>query len=148
MTDTMPAPPRVEPPAATTPKEVPPPIAAQWAAAFDRGDLDALMSLYDDEALLWGTSSSTLRRGTVQIRQYYAQILKAFPGTRIALGEATPRIYGETGVSSGSYTVRRVAGDGKARVTSRALHHDLREAREQMADRRSPLVARGALTRS
>ena len=144
VTDTMPAPPRVEPPAATTPKEVPPPIAAQWAAAFDRGDLDALMSLYDDEALLWGTSSSTLRRGTVQIRQYYAQILKAFPGTRIALGEATPRIYGETGVSSGSYTVRRVAGDGKARVTHArfTMTYVKRGSKWLIVDHHSSLAAR------
>jgi uncharacterized protein (TIGR02246 family) len=92
-------------------------MAEQWAAAFSRGDLEAIVGLYDEEALLWGTSSSTLRRGASAIRQYYAQLLEAFPGTKIALGETSPRLYGNAGVDSGSYTVRLVAGDGKARVT-------------------------------
>ena len=92
-------------------------IAEQWAAAFSRGDLDALMSLYDQDAFMWGTSSSTMRRGAAAIRQYYAQLLRAFPGTRVSLGETSPRLYGDAGVNSGSYSVRRVSGDGKPRVT-------------------------------
>jgi uncharacterized protein (TIGR02246 family) len=111
-----PAPP-VAPPVVATPKEEPQLMAERWAAAFSRGDLDALMSLYDEDALMWGTSSSTMRRGAVAIRQYYAQLLRAFPGTRISLGATSPRLYGDTGVNSGSYTVRRVSGDGKPRVT-------------------------------
>jgi uncharacterized protein (TIGR02246 family) len=118
VTETRAAPaPQVEPPAEATPKEEPPLVAEQWAAAFSRGDLDALVSLYDEDALMWGTSSSTMRRGAAAIRQYYAQLLRAFPGTRISLGKTSPRRYGDTGVSSGSYTVRRVSSDGKSRVT-------------------------------
>ena len=113
-----PAPPApVALPVPVPPLPEPPLIAEQWAAAFSRGDLDALMGLYDPDALLWGTSSSKMRRGAPAIRQYYAQLLKAFPGTRIALAETSPRVYGETGVNSGSYTVRRVAGDGTTRET-------------------------------
>jgi uncharacterized protein (TIGR02246 family) len=93
-------------------------VAEQWAAAFTKGDLDALMRLYDDDALLWGTSSSQLRKGARAIRQYYAQLLKAFPGTRISLRETNPRVYGDAGVNSGSFTMRRVAADGKVVVTS------------------------------
>jgi uncharacterized protein (TIGR02246 family) len=103
--------------AATLAQGASPSMAEQWAAAFSRGDLEAIVGLYDEEALLWGTSSSTLRRGASAIRQYYAQLLEAFPGTKIALGETSPRLYGNAGVDSGSYTVRLVAGDGKARVT-------------------------------
>jgi uncharacterized protein (TIGR02246 family) len=102
------APPRVEPPT----------VAEQWAAAFSKGDLDALMSLYDDDARLWGTSSSQLRKGRRAIREYYAQVLKAFPGTRVSLGETSPRLYGDAGVNSGSYTMRRVSSGGKVVVTS------------------------------
>jgi len=111
-----PAPPPV---VAPQPAEEPsPPVAEQWAAAFTRGDLDALMRLYDDDARLWGTSSSQLRTGARAIRQYYAQLFEAFPGTRIALRETSARMYGDAGVNSGSYTMRRVAADGKVVVTS------------------------------
>jgi uncharacterized protein (TIGR02246 family) len=109
-----PAPPAV----AAPPVEPPPAVAEQWATAFTKGDLDALMRLYDDDAQLWGTSSSQLRKGARAIRQYYAQLLKAFPGTRISLRESNPRVYGDAGVNSGSFTMRRVAADGKVVVTS------------------------------
>jgi uncharacterized protein (TIGR02246 family) len=110
-----PAPPPV---AAPPPVEPPPAVAEQWAAAFTKGDLDALMRLYDDDAQLWGTSSSQLRKGARAIRQYYAQLLKAFPGTRISLRDSNPRVYGDAGVNSGSFAMRRVAADGKVVVTS------------------------------
>ena len=86
--------------------------------AFSKGDLDALMNLYDEDALMWGTSSSGIRKGAKAIRQYYAQLLKAFPRTRVSLQETNPRRYGDTGVNSGSYTMRRTASDGRVGVTS------------------------------
>ena len=104
------------PPAVEQPE--PPSIAEQWAAAFSKGDLDALMSLYDEDARMWGTSASRIRKGSSAIRQYYAQLLKAFPGIRVSLGETSPRVYGDAGVNSGSYTMRRVLHDGRVNVTS------------------------------
>lgn len=113
------APPPVPRPAAhAAPVREWPAIAEQWAAAFSKGDLDALVSLYDADALLWGTSASKLRKGTAAIRRYYAQLLKAFPGIQVSLAETTPRVYGDAGVNSGSYTMRRVAGDGRVNVTA------------------------------
>jgi len=107
---------REVPPAVEQPE--PPAIAGQWAAAFSKGDLDALMSLYDEDALMWGTSASRMRKGSSAIRQYYAQLLKAFPGIQVALEETSPRVYGDAGVNSGSYTMRRVLHDGRVNVTS------------------------------
>jgi len=110
--------PEPAPPVVAAPPIEPPTVAEQWAAAFTRGDLDALMSLYDEDAQMWGTSSSQIRKGARAIRQYYAQLLKAFPGTRITLRETNPRRYGDAGVNSGSYTMRRAAANGKVVVTS------------------------------
>ena len=45
-------------------------------------------------------------------------MLRAFPGTRVSLGETSPRLYGDAGVNSGSYTMRRVSSGGKVVVTS------------------------------
>lgn len=106
------------PPAVAEEKREPPAIAEQWAAAFSKGDLEALMSLYGEDALMWGTSASKLRKGSIAIRQYYAQLLKAFPGIRVSLAETSPRVYGDAGVNSGSYTMRRVLHDGRVNVTS------------------------------
>ncbi|MGH8697754.1 MAG: SgcJ/EcaC family oxidoreductase, partial [Burkholderiales bacterium] len=112
-----PAPPAVVAPRAVEQPE-PPAVAEQWAAAFTKGDLDGLMSLYGEDALLWGTSASKMRKGASAIRQYYAQLLEAFPGLRISLAETSPRVYGDAGVNSGSYTMHRVVKDGRVSVTS------------------------------
>ena len=95
-----------------------PSVVEQWAAAFSKGDLDALMSLYDEDALFWGSSSSQIRKGSSAIRQYYAQLLTGFPGIQVSLGQTNPRRYGDTGVNSGSFSMRRVAASGKVSVTS------------------------------
>lgn len=137
--------PRPAPPVvAAPPVEVPPTVAEQWAAAFTKGDLDALMSLYDDDAQMWGTSSSQIRRGARAIRQYYAQLLKAFPGTRITLRETSPRVYGDAGVNSGSYTMRRVAADGKVVVTSArfTMTYVRRDGKWLIVDQHSSLATR------
>jgi uncharacterized protein (TIGR02246 family) len=140
------APPAALPVAAPAPAPAPEPpsVAEQWAAAFSKGDLDALMSLYDDDAQLWGTSSSQMRRGTRAIRQYYAQLMKAFPGTRVALRETNPRRYGEAGVNSGLYTMRRVTSDGKVVVTSArfTMTYVWRDGKWLIVDQHSSLAAR------
>ena len=107
---------REAPPAVEQPE--PPAVAEQWAAALSKGDLDALMSLYDKDALMWGTSASRMRKGSSAIREYYAQLLMAFPGIRVSLAETSARVYGDAGVNSGSYTLRREAKDGRVNVTA------------------------------
>jgi uncharacterized protein (TIGR02246 family) len=138
------APPPPEPKPAAPAVEEPPSMAEQWAAAFSKGDLDALMSLYDDDARLWGTSSSQLRTGGRAIRQYYAQLLKAFPGTRVSLRETNARVYGDAGVNSGLYTMRRVAADGKVVVTSArfTMTYVRRDGKWLIVDQHSSLATR------
>jgi uncharacterized protein (TIGR02246 family) len=136
--------PKPAPAVVAAPVVEPPTVAEQWAAAFTKGDLDALMSLYDDDAQMWGTSSSQIRKGTRAIRQYYAQLLKAFPGTRISLRETNPRLYGDAGVNSGSYTMRRVAADGKVVVTSArfTMTYVRRDGKWLIVDQHSSLATR------
>ena len=136
--------PKPAPPVVAAPPVEPPAVAEQWAAAFTKGDLDALMSLYDDDAQMWGTSSSQIRKGARAIRQYYAQLLKAFPGTRITLRETNPRLYGDAGVNSGSYTMRRVAADGKVVVTSArfTMTYVRRDGKWLIVDQHSSLATR------
>ena len=136
--------PRPAPAVVAAPPVEPPTVAEQWAAAFTRGDIDALMSLYSDDAQMWGTSSSQIRKGARAIREYYAQLLKAFPGTRITLRETNPRLYGAAGVNSGSYTMRRVAADGKVVVTSArfTMTYVRRDGKWLIVDQHSSLATR------
>jgi len=136
--------PKPAPAAVAAPPVEPPNVAEQWAVAFTRGDLDALMSLYDEDAQMWGTSSSQIRKGARAIRQYYAQLLKAFPGTRITLRETNPRRYGDAGVNSGSYTMRRVAANGKVVVTSArfTMTYVRRDGKWLIVDQHSSLATR------
>ena len=43
-------------------------LADRWAVAFTKGDLNALIGVYDRDAILWGTSASSMRKGTRAIR--------------------------------------------------------------------------------
>ena len=133
-----------EPQVAPPPEEEPPAVAERWAAAYSKGDLNALMRLYDEDARLWGTSSSRVRKGSRAIREYYAQVLQAFPGTRVTLGETSPRRYGDAGVNSGSYTLRRVSGNGTVTVTSArfTMTYVRRGGKWLIVDQHSSLAAR------
>lgn len=51
-------------------------VLDKWADAFDRGDQEALVSLYSERALFYGATPA-LRRGKAGVRAYFA----AFPKT-------------------------------------------------------------------
>ena len=89
----------------------------QWAAAFSKGDLAALTSMYGKDAVVWGTSSSTMRKDPPAIREYYAQLLKAFPETKVSIGEMSIRVYGDSGINSGLLTIHRASRDGGLSAT-------------------------------
>ena len=119
-------------------------LTPRWAAAFNRGDLNGLVNLYDKDALLWGISSSGVRKGTSAIRDYYAKLFKAFPGTRISLEESNLRVYGEAAVSSGVYAMRRTSGEGGDGVTSArfTVVYAKRDGKWMIVDHHSSLAMR------
>ena len=132
---------------ATSPEHPSPELASlapQWAAAFSKGDLNALMSLYDKDALMWGTSSSSMRKGSNAIRDYYTKLLRAFPGTRVLLEETNLRVYGEAAVNSGSYTMTRVSREGGDSVTAArfTMVYVRREGKWRIVDHHSSLATR------
>lgn len=47
-------------------------IPAQWAAAFNAGDIDRLVELYDPEAIRFPANSSTPIVGTKALRLYFS----------------------------------------------------------------------------
>lgn len=82
-----------------------------WVDAFNSHSPDRILALYDEEAVLWGTRSNKLATDRGSIRQYFSD-LSGRPNLKITLGEHRDRIYGDTAVSTGYYTVSDVR-DGK-----------------------------------
>lgn len=91
--------------------------ADRWAAAATRGDVSALAALYAPDAVLWGPSASTPRRGVPAIRDYYAQTLKVLGKPRIVLREHYARVIGEASIVSGTYSVMRPGSEALGRHT-------------------------------
>ncbi len=77
---------------------------AKWTAIFVDDNPDAILALYDDGAVLWGTLSSKLLVGKPELRGYFERAYKALPGHKVAFGEQVIRVYGDMAINSGYYT--------------------------------------------
>jgi uncharacterized protein (TIGR02246 family) len=79
--------------------------ARQWAETIGRHDPDAMLRLYDEDAVLHGTRSPVIRRGHAAIREYFAQAAQV-PGLSMRFQEPMAiRIYGDIAVNTGNYSV-------------------------------------------
>ena len=78
--------------------------SAKWTAIFVDDNPDAILALYDDESILWGTLSPTIAVGKPAIRGYFERAFKALPGHKVSFGEQKIRVYGDTAINSGYYT--------------------------------------------
>jgi uncharacterized protein (TIGR02246 family) len=118
-------------------------VTEQWATAFSKGDVDALTSMYSQDAVIWGISSSSMRTDPSAIREYYARLLKTFPGTRVTVREMNIRVYGDSAVNSGLLTIHRVSHDAgsKATPTRFSMVYVRRTGRWLIVDHHSSVVA-------
>jgi uncharacterized protein (TIGR02246 family) len=75
-----------------------------WIDGMNSHDAERVVALYDAEAVLWGTRSSTLRDTPATVRDYF-KILQTVPSSyRAVLGEQRIRIYGDIAINTGTYT--------------------------------------------
>ncbi|MGH7406328.1 MAG: hypothetical protein ACREJA_10690, partial [Candidatus Methylomirabilales bacterium] len=84
------------------------------AAAMDmwRDDLAAsssekpekILSLYGEDAVLWGTISTTLRATPAEIKDYFVNAYKKLPKLTVAFKDPQVRVYGNVAINSGYYT--------------------------------------------
>jgi len=65
--------------------------------------------------VLWGTFSPTVRNTPELIRQYFENTYKALPGHKVTFGEQLIRVYGNTAINTGYYTVSYVK-DGETKA--------------------------------
>ena len=83
-----------------------------WIEAMNSRDPDKVVALYDNDAVLWGTVSPSIRDTRQAIQEYFAFLRTAPAAYKIVLGEQRVRVYGDMGINTGTYTVSSVR-DGK-----------------------------------
>ncbi len=75
-----------------------------WVDGMNSHNAERVVVLYDGEAVLWGTRSSTLRDTPATVRDYF-KVLQTVPSSyKVVLGEQRIRIYGDIAINSGTYT--------------------------------------------
>ena len=89
----------------------------QWATAFNTcSHPSAIASLYEPDALLWGTVSPALTNTPDAVLKYFERACTASPKPTVQLGEYLVRSRGEIATSAGIYTFTTYAG-GQPRIT-------------------------------
>ena len=86
------------------PKEEVAATTQAWIEAMTSHNAERVVALYDAEAVLWGTRSSTLRDTPATVRDYF-KVLQTIPSSyKVVLGEQRIRIYGDSALNTGTYT--------------------------------------------
>ena len=79
-----------------------------WGEYLAKGtseDPGEILTLYADDAVLWGTISTTRRDDPAAIRDYFVNAYKALPELTVTFENPHIRVYGgDTAVNTGSYT--------------------------------------------
>ena len=75
-----------------------------WIEAMGNHDQERVLSLYDPEAVLWGTTSPTIRDNPASVREYFNFLPTAPSYYKGVLGEQHVRVYGDTAINTGTYT--------------------------------------------
>jgi uncharacterized protein (TIGR02246 family) len=76
---------------------------AAWVAAYNSRDPARITAMYDPEAVLWGTTSPTIRTNPAAIAEYFKDAGKR-PEARVTVTDQNIRVVGDMAVNSGTYT--------------------------------------------
>src|SRR5260370_27574624 len=101
--------------ASAGPKEDVAAAGSTWAAALGEDDGDKVLQLYSEDAVLWGTLSSTVRADRSALRDYFVTAFKVLPGLKVTFWDQLIRIYDATAVNTGYYTFSYVK-DGETKT--------------------------------
>jgi hypothetical protein len=71
----------------------------RWTTVLAENNPDTIVALYSKDAVLWGTLSST------GLKAYFVGAFQALPKLTVKFGEQLIRIYGDTAVNTGYYTL-------------------------------------------
>ena len=90
-----------------------------WIDAMGSHDQERVLTLYDRDAVLWGTTSPKIRDNPASIREYFNFLRTAPPYYKGVLGEQRIRVYGDMAINSGTYTFIGPALDAAGKPISR-----------------------------
>ncbi len=88
---------------------------ATWGHTLGQNDPDAVLALYADDGVLWGTLSPTVRADRAALRDYFVGAFKVLPKLSVSFGHQLIRVYGDTAVNTGYYTFSYVK-DGETKT--------------------------------
>ncbi len=77
-------------------------LLRKWEECLNSGDLEGIVSLYTDNAVLWGTFSDIIRDTPELIREYF-EILFYRKNLKVNFGESNLRSFGQAAIYSGEY---------------------------------------------
>lgn len=63
-----------------------------------------ILSLYAEDAVLWGTISTSRRDTPGEIRDYFVNAYQALPELTVTFDDYLIRVYGDTAINTGYYT--------------------------------------------
>jgi hypothetical protein len=92
-------------------------LLKKWEDCLNDGDLDGIVSLYTDNAVLWGTFSDIIRDSPFLIREYF-ETLFLREDLKVKFGLSNLRSFGQAAIYSGEYEFS-YQGDGKTTCPAR-----------------------------
>jgi len=104
-------------PAAAGPAEEASAVIDKWLKAFNANDTDAVVKLYTQNAMLFGTSSPYLSEGTDAIRAYFSRLPRS--GDKVVFSMLRMMVLDDGAVAgTGYYEFTLAAPDGKLVVSA------------------------------
>lgn len=94
-------------------------VAKEWETAFSQHDIARILTLYSKDALLWGTTSPTLRNTPEGVRAFFEGAFR-IPNITVKFDNQTIRVFGSVAVAAGNYTF--TASQGSRTQTSAARY--------------------------
>jgi uncharacterized protein (TIGR02246 family) len=85
-----------------------------WGQALGGEDPEKVLTLYSDDAVLWGTLSPVVRSDRAALKDYFVSAFKVLPSLKVAFGDQLIRVYGNAAINTGYYTFSYVK-DGETK---------------------------------
>src|SRR5262250_1330269 len=80
-------------------------VVDRWTTVLAENNPDTIVALYSKDAVLWGTLSSTVRSDPAGLKSYFVAAFQALPKLTVKFGEQFIRVYGDTAINTGYYTL-------------------------------------------
>ena len=77
-------------------------VISKWEECLNNSELNSIVNLYLDNAVLWGTFSNVIRDSSELISEYFENLYQKNE-LKVNFSSTSARAYGETSIFSGTY---------------------------------------------